>query len=253
MEPQFLPLRTYIGTDGKYKPYEPVTVDGGYLPEIIITPTKHTHRALKKLKQIIPNKQLRKQVMNSRYNKNDEYDTIDRMHDLWKRAGKPKTQHFSEQGFLDKLIQPIMNAAIGSHIDRAHYNAPSNTMTIGSFNDFVEELPHAYQYYNNNVPKGGFLNTGFGLPGDIKIGGKNGYNRYSNQEFFAHNIVEPFLEDYLFNANEAFSRDNSTLNAIDEVISDVYNHPGDYGIKINNDPKQNIYNTSGKLLPRVRR
>jgi hypothetical protein len=43
---------------------------------------------------MVPDKKLRKRLMNTNYMKDDEYFTIDRLYDIWKKAGQPKIQSF---------------------------------------------------------------------------------------------------------------------------------------------------------------
>lgn len=54
-------------------------------------------------------------------------------------------------------------------------------------------MSHAYQYNSNNT------NTynKIGLPSDIKINGKDGYNRKNHFEYEAHEIIEPNIYDYV--------------------------------------------------------
>lgn len=227
-EEYYTPLIRYFGEEPEDQSY-----NGGILPEIIVTPTKYTKDAQNKLKQIIPNKNLRKSVMNSRHSEQDEYRNIDRLYEIWNRSQRPTIKPYSEQGWfqrniVQKLADLSLNVKGNSH--RANYNPYNNSMYIKSYDDLISEMAHAYQYYNKNVPKGGLFNTGLGLPSDIKIGDDDGYHRYSHPEFMAHEIIEPKLEEYI-QYGHPFYR---PLGEYDEIITDMYNNPGKYGIDINN-------------------
>lgn len=71
--------------------------------------------------------------------------------------------------------------------------------------DYISELSHAYQSHADDplLSKYG-LNSFLSLPGDIKIKGRDGYDRPGNNEFSAHRIIEPAIYRYIYGFAPSF-------------------------------------------------
>lgn len=184
---------------------------------------------------MVPDDDLRKNILNELfdispytyeyYNRQfkdmNPHDVLDKLYNIYLHAGKPSIKSTKNYG---NILVPLYEKIRGSgSVDRANYNSVTNTMYIETGDDLLEELSHAVQYRAKGFPKGGLFNLGFGLPGDVEVRGKDGYERFHNPEFVAHSIIQPILEDYLTKQNMSFDEVRQTSN-------DVYNNPKTYGI-----------------------
>lgn len=179
--------------------------DAGVLPEVVIKPPKDN--AVYKAGYMIPNKQLRNQFYNSI---NQNYDSrlyINRLWHLYNKSQKPTIR--SVESPLNIVVPTFEKLTMGT-IDRPNYSPFTNTMFISpeyAADDIEAELAHAYQTYGTDVPRSrGWINNLLSLPGDIKIGGRSGYDRPGHIEYDAHSIIEPAIHDYLTNNHEYNSK-----------------------------------------------
>lgn len=148
----------------------------GELPEVVVTPGYGNATTLWHLQQMIPSKEYRKKfATGNRAGIVSDNEYIDRMYELWKASKKPdwKTKK--------------------SFFYRPYYNVLTNTITAPAKN-YLAELSHAYQF-RHLFPDQDF--NYLGLFGDIKIGGKSGYDRVNNPEYQAHSIIAPVLSNYV--------------------------------------------------------
>lgn len=219
------------------------TYDAGTLPEVVIKPTNDTDIARLKMKQMVPNKELRQRILMNDYPvrfthngrneqladnvpakydfNSNEYDRINRYYNIWNQSGRPSIKYKGD--FFD----PIVQLEIGSRANinsltsyRDHYNALFNSIHLNKqIPGFLSELSHAYQHRNKENPL--YRKSFFNLPGDIKIAGKSGYDRLGHFENDAHSVIEPALFQYV-NGNL------STLDDVNNLIKDINEHPEFY-------------------------
>lgn len=179
------------------------TFDAGQLPEVIIQPDNDTDIARLKMKNIVPNKELRHDILEME-DLNTDYGAINKLYDIWVASNRPKVMNGD---ILDPILQPIMSR--GGY--REHYNPLFNTIHLDEYwPSLLAELSHAYQYNAKELEhKPSFFN----IPGDIKINGKDGYSRPGHMEYQAHSVIEPLLEDYINGNIHSLNEVNAAINA----------------------------------------
>lgn len=194
--------------------------DAGTLPEVIIRPPKDN--AVYKTGYMIPNKSLRNSFYESIDDDVDQRMYINRLWKLYNKSQKPSIKNVLNHK-LD--IVPIYQKIRGKDTDRPHYTSYTNTMYVSpdyAADDIEAELAHAYQFYGTDMPrKYGWPRAIMSLPGDIKIGGKRGYERVGNIEFDAHKIIEPMFHDYL-------TIPDINYEDTHDVMMDMYENPDFY-------------------------
>lgn len=184
-----------------------VSVDGGELGNVVVTPTKQDKKILRLFKKAIPNKQIRNTIYED-LDIEDEFQTlanktlsqnekVRNIVSIWQMSGNPSTYN----GILD-----FFTRYPGTSDRRPNYNIWNNSIgnigfndDLGVLDDYLAELSHAYQFskYAPKKIRENQLTRFLSLPGDIKIDGKDGYNRPGNLEYNAHSIIEPAIRDYI--------------------------------------------------------
>lgn len=186
---------------GKSEDEDQETIDGGTLPEIIYRPSKEDKMALKAIKTIFPDKQIR----NSFYDYHYENGT-NSQNTAIKNLAKLKNDSKNPKYFTHPSLHIPCNNPDGT--PRAHYLPAFNRMyNIHNIHDYIAELSHAWQYYGNGYKYG--LKTNSFLPGDIKINQHFGYDRPGHGEYNAHSIIEPAMHGYILGGREkdSFEKD----------------------------------------------
>ena len=201
---------------------ESAGIMGGSLPEVVYNFSDNAENAktLSNLREMFHTKQYIKNFSRNpifidgirgherNYTISDN-DVINRVYDIYSASNKPNVTH-------NRSLHNILGGILFNHNKyRANYNPITNTIHLpSSYNDsksykywkklrgdqpninnldYISELSHAYQYYSNNTNN----YTKIGLPGDIKINGKTGYDRKNHVEYEAHKIIEPNIYDYI--------------------------------------------------------
>lgn len=180
-----------------------VSVNGGELKNVVVTPTKEDKKILRLLKHAVPDKNVR----------NDIYERFDR--DLEWRASAGEKSNISQNEKVKNLVSvwqmsknpKIYNNVVDKFITdsklgtrRANYTPILNKFgNIANLDDYVSELSHAYQFSPNadKQVRENILSSFLNLPGDISINGKSGYKRPGNLEHTAHSIIQPALENFI--------------------------------------------------------
>lgn len=171
------------------------------LPDLEVKPTQNTWNYVDWLKQQIPNKRVRNTMAHTANNirsRDPQQEVITRIVELYNNAGRPKIQDVSNSNV--NLYGQLTDD--DKYKNRPNYNPINNTMYLnqgdwhygGSYNanDFIAELSHPYLSHLQ-----GPIKAYIGLPGDIKINGKDGYHRKGHPEYNAHKIVQPSLHSYI--------------------------------------------------------
>lgn len=184
-----------------------VSVDGGELGNVVVTPTKQDKKILRLFKKAIPNKQIRNTIYED-LDVEDEFqpltnktlsqnEKVRNIVSIWQMSGNPSTYN----GILDFFARYP-----GTSDRRPNYNMWNNSIgnigfnyDLGALDDYLAELSHAYQFskYAPKKIRENQLTRFLSLPGDIKINGKDGYSRPGNLEYNAHSIIEPAIRDYI--------------------------------------------------------
>lgn len=174
-----------------------VSVAGGELENVVVTPTKQDKKILNLFKKAVPNKQIRntiykdldnEYVFNKTLSQNEKVRNIV---SIWQMSGNPSTYN----GIFD-----FFQRYPDTMKKRPNYNMWNNSMgNIENLDDYLAELSHAYQFskYAPKKVRENQITRFSSLPGDIKINGKNGYSRPGNTEYNAHSIIEPAMVDYI--------------------------------------------------------
>lgn len=205
--------------------------DAGSIPEITVTPPKDN--AVYKIKQIIPNKELRNSFYNNLYDDKDssgfDYeDTFDRrmyinrLYELYNKSQKPTIRNTQSELFNTIPLLQKIGIMEGSS-DRAHYSPFTNTLYVSPefvMSDIEAELSHAYQVKGTDTPRSwNWMKQFLSVPnGDIKINGSSGYDRPGHFEFTAHKIIEPIFHNYLTDKKYQYEDAHNDINY-------VYNNP----------------------------
>lgn len=136
------------------------------------------------------------------YVEKDSYNILNRLYNVWNNAGRPKIRRDN----------PILNSII--YKDRANYfpgygiSLPikgykqqdyGNTRDFNYvvLDDFISEIAHPIQLKqgNNRNYIRNFLYNSFN---DI-IGSRKQYDDKDNYEYETHSVIQPELEDYIYN------------------------------------------------------
>ena len=169
------------------------------LPELIVRPTQDTWNYIEEFQKDIPNKSIRNtmaMIADKGTIRRPQQDTISRIRKIYNISGRPKV----------KDVEDSMLNAYGElagkkrYVRRPHYYPITNTMYLpriktsygDAYEKFIPELAHPY--LNQLV---GTIKGSWGLPGDIRINGKDGYHRPEHFEYKTHRIVEPLLDLYI--------------------------------------------------------
>lgn len=202
---------------------ESAGIMGGSLPEVVYNFSDNDENAktLSKLREMFPTKQYIKNFSRNpifrdgvkHHERNytiSDNDVINRLYNIYSASNKPNVTH--NRNLIVNVLGGILS---NSNRYRANYNPVTNTIYLpSSLNDspahkywkkhrgdqpninnlhYIAELSHAYQYNSNNTNNYNKI----GLPSDIKINGKDGYNRKNHFEYEAHKIIEPNIYDYV--------------------------------------------------------
>ena len=125
-----------------------VSVNGGELSNIIVTPTKEDKKILKLLKRAVPDKNVRNDIY-ERFDKDLEWrasagekynisqnEKVKNLVSVWQMSKNPKMYN----SVLDKFVT---DPKLGT--PRANYNPILNKISnIANLDDYVSELSHAY-------------------------------------------------------------------------------------------------------------
>lgn len=180
-----------------------VSVNGGELKNVVVTPTKEDKKILRLLKRAVPDKNIRSDIY-ERFDKDLEWRTsageksnisqnerVKNLVSVWQMSKNPKMYN----NIVDKFIT---DSKLGT--PRANYIPILNKFgNIANLDDYISELSHAYQFSPNADKKfrENILLSFLNLPGDISINGKSGYKRPGNLEHTAHSIIQPALENFI--------------------------------------------------------
>ena len=170
--------------------------DGGVLTEVVVTPSAEDKQVRKNFWTLFPDKDMRdsayayydRQRVGDRLAQNEFLNNITTLHNL---SGNPTIHRGDVISFLPAQYRK------SNGTPRPHYVnnivAPNDMYNINNFNDYLDELTHAYQYHG---PKRYGLDT-ISWPGDIEINGKSGYDREGHPENAAHKVIGDAMKRYL--------------------------------------------------------
>lgn len=225
--------------------------EGIELPEVVITPSADDKQVLLRLKEMIPNQNLRRAFLSRldttkgytliydpktedyskyyNYTLTDNNDYVNRLYYLWDLTGRPKIKHTSEN-----IFEPIIG-------NRPMTNPLTDTIYLSEQSPSLEaELSHFVQY---NVPEAsnfGRISVFTNRPSDwTNSRGQTGYDDPSHYEYDAHERIEPELYKYLLGRGEyksPFTTYNllqnlkkSNLNTNKKNIVKTEGRPKNYG------------------------
>lgn len=181
------------------------------LPEVVVKPSEEDKNSLAKMIRMLPDAKSREDIyyeidpfrhLADEPIKISQNESIDRLYDVYKQSGYPKVSN--HRTVFDYLTYPF-----SKDLNRSSYNPITNTMHLPNSEEakydaegFIPELAHAYQFNGNNAD---FWGNFFHIPGDIKIGGKSGYERPGHMEHTAHSVIEPAIYDYVQGYTDSFN------------------------------------------------
>lgn len=197
--------------------------NAGTLPGVVIKPPKDSKKVLAMAKEMLPIDKMRQKLyehienerdMKYPYKDIDTHEYIRRMYKIYEASNKPSVSTTKVPEYT--IFHNPFNIA-GK--DRAMYDAILNRMYLDPENPrFISELSHAF-HVNTSIP-----DDGFSLPGDIKIKGKSGYHRPGHNEYTAHRIIQPILNQYFEDQDTDFPIDDMI-----KTITDIHDNPKEWG------------------------
>lgn len=161
----------------------------GELPEVTVKPGLKTKIGSAQMKAMFGDSPYKSRIVrqmdNLGYNQS-QTELLSNLYNIWLQAQAPSSTS------KDSLFNIVTGKG------RAMYDPITNSMTsIHNYDDFISELAHAYQFKTKEGEK--YKGTWYDkLPGDIKVNGKEGYERPSHYEYQAHTVLQPILESRIF-------------------------------------------------------